>query len=59
MKTLGLFRHAKSDWNDQRARDFDRPLNRRGRKGAAVMGRHIVEHGCYWDRSIAAYCDHA
>jgi phosphohistidine phosphatase len=54
MKTLGLFRHAKSDWNDQRARDFDRPLNKRGRKGAAVMGRHIVDHGCFWDRIIAS-----
>ena len=37
MKILGLFRHAKSDWHDPRARDFDRPLNERGRKGAAVM----------------------
>jgi phosphohistidine phosphatase len=27
MKTIGLFRHAKSDWGDARARDFDRPLN--------------------------------
>ena len=26
MKLLGLFRHAKSDWHDPRARDFDRPL---------------------------------
>jgi phosphohistidine phosphatase len=31
MKTLGLLRHAKSDWA-MRARDFDRPLNERGRK---------------------------
>lgn len=54
MKTLGLYRHAKSDWNDQRARDFDRPLNRRGRKGAAIMGKYIVDHGVYWDRIIAS-----
>ncbi len=54
MKTLGLFRHAKSDWHDQRARDFDRPLNKRGRKGAAVMGRHIREYGQKWDRIIAS-----
>ena len=45
MKTLGIFRHAKSDWNDARLRDFDRPLNKRGRKGAAIMGLHIREHG--------------
>lgn len=54
MKTLGLYRHAKSDWNDQRARDFDRPLNKRGRKGAAVMGKYIVDHAIYWDRIICS-----
>lgn len=54
MKILGLFRHAKSDWHDPRARDFDRPLNGRGKKGAAVMGRHIRDHGAVWDRIIAS-----
>lgn len=54
MKLLGLFRHAKSDWHDARARDFDRPLNKRGRKGAAVMGRHILAHGIPWQRVIAS-----
>lgn len=54
MKTLGLFRHAKSDWGDARARDFDRPLNGRGRKGAPLMGRHIREYGLRWDRIIAS-----
>ena len=54
MKKLGLFRHAKSDWHDARARDFDRPLNERGRKGAAVMGRHIAEHGVRWQRVLAS-----
>lgn len=54
MKTLGLFRHAKSDWQDPRARDFDRPLNARGRSGAAVMGRHIRDHGLQWDRVLAS-----
>jgi len=54
MKLLGLFRHAKSDWHDARARDFDRPLNERGRKGAAVMGQHIMAHGEKWQRVIAS-----
>jgi phosphohistidine phosphatase len=54
MKILGLFRHAKSDWQDPRARDFDRPLNDRGRRGAEVMGRHIRDHGAQWDRIIAS-----
>lgn len=54
MKTLGIFRHAKSDWNDARLRDFDRPLNKRGRKGAAVMGEHIRAHGIPWKRVLAS-----
>ena len=58
MKTLGLFRHAKSDWGDARARDFDRPLNKRGRKGAMLMGRHIRDYGqalgLKWNRIIAS-----
>ncbi|MBT0669697.1 histidine phosphatase family protein [Novosphingobium profundi] len=54
MKTLGIFRHAKSDWNDARLRDFDRPLNNRGRKGAAIMGLHIRDHAVGWSRVIAS-----
>ena len=58
MKTLGLLRHAKSDWQDARARDFDRPLNDRGRRGAPIMGKHIrdydVSHGLRWDRILAS-----
>lgn len=54
MKILGIFRHAKSDWNDARLRDFDRPLNKRGRKGAAIMGKHIVEHAVGWKRVLAS-----
>lgn len=59
MKILGLLRHAKSDWpkldnGGPRARDFDRALNERGRQGAAIMGRHIRDHGTRWDRVIAS-----
>jgi len=54
MKILGIFRHAKSDWNDARLRDFDRPLNERGRQGAAVMGKHIREHAVGWKRVLAS-----
>jgi len=54
MKTLGLFRHAKSDWNDARLRDFDRPLNVRGRKGAAAMGQIIKDYGHKWARVLAS-----
>ena len=58
MKTLGLFRHAKSDWDDPRARDFDRPLNARGRAWAPIMGDHIrsycVERGLAWNRIMSS-----
>ncbi len=38
MKTLTLLRHAKSSWDDPVARDFDRPLNAKGRRAAAMIG---------------------
>ena len=41
MKTLTLLRHAKSDWTDTVARDFDRPLNGKGKRAAALIGRHL------------------
>lgn len=54
MKHLGLLRHAKSDWDDMALRDFDRGLNRRGRKGAALMGRHILDYGLRWSSALAS-----
>jgi len=54
LKILGLFRHAKSDWQDPRARDFDRPLNERGRRGAAIMGKHVRDHGVRWERMLSS-----
>jgi phosphohistidine phosphatase len=38
MKTLYLARHAKSFWGDQSLPDFDRPLNKRGKRDAPFMG---------------------
>ena len=38
MKTLLLLRHAKSSWKDKDASDHDRPLNKRGKRNAALMG---------------------
>lgn len=54
MKLLGLLRHAKSDWDDLSLSDFNRGLNGRGRKGAALMGGHIRKHGVPWDRILAS-----
>jgi phosphohistidine phosphatase len=54
MKRLGLLRHAKSDMDDVALRDFDRGLNGRGRRGAALIGRDIAERGIAWDAVIAS-----
>ena len=38
MKTLYIVRHAKSSWKYPNLDDFERPLNKRGRKNAPFMG---------------------
>ena len=42
MKTVYLLRHFKSSWKNKRLKDFDRPLNKRGRRAAEVMARHLA-----------------
>ncbi|MET0308052.1 MAG: histidine phosphatase family protein [Sphingomonas sp.] len=54
MKTLTLLRHAKSGWDDPVARDFDRPLNPKGRRAAAMMGRHMRSLGLLFDHVVAS-----
>lgn len=39
MKKLYVIRHAKSDWSNPALDDFDRPLNKRGKKNASFIGR--------------------
>jgi phosphohistidine phosphatase len=45
MKTLLLFRHAKSDWDAEFEHDRERPLNKRGKRAAKRMGRYLAEAG--------------
>ena len=54
MKTLTLLRHAKSGWDDPVARDFDRPLNARGQRAAAVIGRYLRSEELTYDRVLAS-----
>ncbi|MDQ8756870.1 histidine phosphatase family protein [Sphingosinicella sp. LHD-64] len=54
MKTLTLLRHAKSSWDDPSMRDFDRPLNRRGRAAARTMGREMRALGLDFDAVVAS-----
>ncbi len=37
MKTVFFIRHAKSSWKEPQQRDFDRPLNKRGKRDAPLM----------------------
>ena len=41
MKTLTLLRHAKSGYDDPLLRDFDRPLNDRGRRASVRIGEWL------------------
>src|SRR3972149_8202033 len=43
MKTIILVRHAKSSWKNPRLDDFERPLNKRGRRDAPLMGEKLKE----------------
>ena len=54
MKILTLLRHAKSTWDDPVARDFDRPLNPRGRRAARTVGRAMRDQGLEFDAVIAS-----
>ena len=54
MKTLYLVRHAKSDWGDQSLADFDRPLNKRGKKDAPFMGKVLNKKGIVPDKIISS-----
>jgi phosphohistidine phosphatase len=41
VKTVFLFRHAKSDWADDGLKDHERPLSERGKKAAPQMAAYI------------------
>jgi phosphohistidine phosphatase len=54
MRTLILFRHAKSSWADSSLDDFDRPLNGRGRKTAPMMASWLREEGLVPDLALVS-----
>ena len=51
-RRLILLRHAKSDWPD--VPDRDRPLAKRGRRDAPVVGRWLRRHGYLPDTVICS-----
>ena len=46
MLRLIIMRHAKSSWTDKKLDDYDRPLSRRGKEAAPVMGRALAGKNC-------------
>ena len=54
MKLLYLVRHAKSFWENEWLDDFERPLNRRGKRDAPVMADRLRELGVRPDRVLSS-----
>ncbi len=54
MKTLLILRHAKSSWDNPDLADYDRPLNKRGKRDAPRMGKHIFEQGLVPDQILTS-----
>ena len=53
-KKVYLIRHAKSSWKDASLDDFDRPLNKRGKKDAPFMAEVLREHNIIPDIIISS-----
>ncbi len=45
MHTLLILRHAKSCWENPALSDYDRPLNKRGKRDAPRIGKHLRQQG--------------
>lgn len=54
MKTLTILRHAKSGWDAPVERDFDRPINMRGKRGADLIGQYLKRQKLPVDRIVAS-----
>jgi phosphohistidine phosphatase len=52
MKQLTLVRHAKSSWDHPELADFERPLNKRGRRNAPEMGHRLSARDVHPDRVL-------
>lgn len=53
-RTLLLMRHAKSSWEDSDLPDSRRPLNKRGKRDAPMMGERLKEAGYRCDCMITS-----
>jgi phosphohistidine phosphatase len=54
MKHIILVRHAKSSWALPSLSDFDRPLNKRGKRDAPAMGKRMAGEKMVPDKIISS-----
>ena len=54
MKSLTLFRHAKTERDSTTGRDFDRRLMERGQRDSERMGQEIGELGLEYDLVLSS-----
>ena len=53
-KELLLVRHGKSDWGNLTLKDFDRPLNKRGKENAPEMAERLLNRGFKFDLMVSS-----
>jgi phosphohistidine phosphatase len=53
-RRLILTRHAKSDWDDPKLADHDRPLKGRGRRAARELGEWLASRGYLPDEVLSS-----
>ncbi len=54
MKKLFIVRHAKSSWDNPKLDDYDRPLNKRGKRNAPEMGKRLAQKNIKPDLIISS-----
>lgn len=54
MNNLILIRHAKSSWSDPSLADYERPLNKRGKRDAPFMGKILCDKNLEIDQIISS-----
>lgn len=59
MRWLYLIRHAKSSWRHADLADFDRPLNKRGKRDAPLMGEKLLQLDCSPDKIVSSPANRA
>lgn len=59
MKKLLIMRHGKSDWGTGSQRDFDRPLNERGKKDTPRIGNEMKKRNLTPDLIISSPAERA